>query len=286
MNRLNPVLIAIKEVIPKPWKGIITYKVSVKEEYFVPRYALNHITFTIKMSCTAADNQAPFLYYTIEKSDYLVNGLPPKTAFDYVIRKGEEVLDKLQIKQMIDGTYIEAVNLDEIREVWKEKKKDITLRYTGDVVDRFIAMRNAKLDNDEKVQEAIERNPFINCYFCNFYHFYGVDKEATGTHMVGGLLWQKITFNTVNHIRMQDKVPKSITVNGKLVSDVIDLERCNRSLKSRNIVVQSTNELKGDLKATYFLDSGHQYIQKVNSEQSLFIKGEEYHQRTIKIHRL
>ncbi|WP_296145339.1 hypothetical protein [uncultured Flavobacterium sp.] len=105
-------------------------------------------------------------------SKTFINNEETSTIADELAEKVASVIYPLQIIVDEEGKWDSVYNFNEINNRWEKVKEKILGEYEGEWVEKYLDLNEKTLQSEEKLNEALSKDWFLNAYFNGIYVHY------------------------------------------------------------------------------------------------------------------
>lgn len=128
----------------------------------------NILLYRVRTTWNKSINQGFFV--KVETRDFLINYNEPSLLIELLAEECRQPLQKIDF-ELNEFGQIEAIkNYDEIVEKWKETKKEIALKYSGEVVEKYIKLQDAVMYEYDVLVTKLKKDLFLNQFFYPIYN--------------------------------------------------------------------------------------------------------------------
>lgn len=106
----------------------------------------------------------------VETRDFLVNYENPSSMIEILAEECRNSLKTIVVQLDNFGKLQQLLNFQEIVAFWNQIKENLALKYSGDIVEKYIKLQNEALSSEETVLYRLKNDLFLNHYFYPIYN--------------------------------------------------------------------------------------------------------------------
>lgn len=128
----------------------------------------NILLYRVRTTWNKSINQGFFV--KVETKDFLINYNEPSLLIELFAEECRQPLQKIDF-ELNEFGQIEAIkNHDEIIEKWERAKKEIALKFSGEVVEKYIKLQDAVIYEYDFLVTKLKKDLFLNQFFYPIYN--------------------------------------------------------------------------------------------------------------------
>lgn len=106
----------------------------------------------------------------LETKDFLINYKDPSLMIELLAAECRKPLQKIVIWMNAFGQIESLFNYEEIVESWQKVKENLALKYSGEVVEKYIKLQDAVISDSDYLLFKLKKDLFFNHFFYPIYN--------------------------------------------------------------------------------------------------------------------
>lgn len=109
-------------------------------------------------------------FVKVETRDFLINYNEPTLMMELLAEECRQPLQKLNFWLSAQGQIESLFNYEEIVESWRKIKENLIVKYSGEVVEKYIRLQDAVIFDENYLILKLKKDLFLNHYFYPIYN--------------------------------------------------------------------------------------------------------------------